>query len=70
MSFQRSPAEQAALPPEIAFLLAEGVDVRLLTRAAAAAAKAGTDAATALLNAGLIAEPAYYGALTTIITRA
>ncbi|MGT2488526.1 hypothetical protein ACU4GA_26680 [Methylobacterium oryzae CBMB20] len=63
MSFQRPPAGPAALPPEIAFLLAEGVDARLLVRAAAAAAEAGTDAATALMNAGLIAESAYYAAL-------
>ncbi|MCJ2134907.1 glycosyltransferase [Methylobacterium sp. J-026] len=52
-----------ALPPEIAFLRAEGVDGRLLDRAAADAAAAGTDAATALLNAGLMDEAAYYRAL-------
>lgn len=63
VSFQRPPAGPEALPPEIAFLLAEGVDGRLLVRAAAAAAAAGTDAATALMNAGLIAESAYYAAL-------
>ncbi|MFJ7596289.1 glycosyltransferase family 2 protein [Methylobacterium fujisawaense] len=63
VSVQRPPAGPAALPSEIAFLLAEGVDGRLLVRAAAAAAAAGTDAATALLNAGLIAESAYYEAL-------
>lgn len=67
MSFQRPPAGPEGLPPEIAFLLDEGVDARLLARAAAAAA-AGTDAATALMNAGLIAESAYYGALTIIKT--
>ncbi|MGH1573935.1 glycosyltransferase family 2 protein [Methylobacterium sp. P31] len=63
MSFQRPSAAQAALPPEIAFLVAEGVDGRLLARAAADAAAAGTDAATALLNAGLMAETTYYPAL-------
>lgn len=63
MSFQRPPAAQAVLPPEIAFLLAQGVDGRLLARAAAEAAAAGTDAATALLNAGLMAESDYYRAL-------
>lgn len=63
MSFQRPPVEPAALPPEIAFLLAEGVDGRLLIRAAAEAAEVGTDAATTLMNAGLIAESAYYAAL-------
>jgi hypothetical protein len=63
VSFQRPPAGQAVLPPEIAFLQAEGVDGQLLIRAAAAAAEAGTDAATALLQAGLMAEAAYYRAL-------
>jgi glycosyltransferase XagB len=60
---QRRPAAQAVLPPEIAFLQAEGIDDRVLRRAAADAATAGTDAATALLNAGLMAESAYYRAL-------
>ena len=63
MSFQRPPVGPEGLPPEIAFLLDEGVDARLLVRAAAAATAAGTDAATALMNAGLIAESAYYAAL-------
>jgi hypothetical protein len=63
VSFQRPPARQTALPPEIAFLQAEGIDGRLLARAAADAAEAGTDAATALLQAGLMAEGAYYRAL-------
>ncbi|MDP4005380.1 glycosyltransferase family 2 protein [Methylobacterium sp. NEAU K] len=63
MSFQRLPTAEVALPPEIAFLLAEGIDGRLLARVAGAAAAAGTDAATALLNAGLMAETAYYRAL-------
>ncbi|MCJ2101110.1 glycosyltransferase family 2 protein [Methylobacterium sp. E-046] len=63
MSFQRPPTARAALPPEIAFLLAQGVDGRLLARAAAEAAAAGTDAATALLNAGLMSEATYYRAL-------
>jgi glycosyltransferase XagB len=63
VSFRHPPAGQATLPPEIAFLLVEGVEVRLLVQAAAEAAAAGTDAATALLNAGLMAEPAYYRAL-------
>ncbi|MGU3464252.1 hypothetical protein ACLBXO_05310 [Methylobacterium sp. C33D] len=63
MSSQRPPAGPEGLPPEIAFLLDEGVDATRLLRAAAAAAAAGTDAATALMNAGLIAESAYYGAL-------
>ena len=41
----------------------QGVDGRLLARAAAEAAAAGTDAATALLNAGLMSEATYYRAL-------
>ncbi len=40
------------LPPDIAFLLSEGVDERTLARAAAEGRAAGTDAATALLQAG------------------
>ena len=69
MSFLRLPdiAVAAALPPEIAFLVAEGVDGRLLARAADLAASAGTDAATALLNAGLMAEEAYYRALANAL---
>ncbi|WP_375463053.1 glycosyltransferase [uncultured Methylobacterium sp.] len=65
MSFLRflDPAPDArALPPEIAFL-AEGVDPALLARAAALARESGTDAATALLRAGLMAEEPYYRAL-------
>ena len=67
MSVQRLPTASIAptmsLPPEIAFLRAEGIDARLLTRAARDAAAAGTDAATALLNSGLMEETAYYRAL-------
>ncbi|SDN40143.1 Glycosyltransferase, catalytic subunit of cellulose synthase and poly-beta-1,6-N-acetylglucosamine synthase [Methylobacterium phyllostachyos] len=63
MSSQRSATARAHLPPEIAFLRAEGVEIRLLHQAAADAARAGTDAATALLNAGLMEEAAYYRAL-------
>ena len=67
MSMQRLPtapiSRPISLPPEIAFLRAEGIDPRLLARAARDAAGAGTDAATALLNAGLMDETAYYRAL-------
>ena len=65
MSFLRLPreADAATLPPEIAFLVAEGVEGRLLARAADRARSAGTDAATALLHDGLMAEEAYYRAL-------
>lgn len=51
------------LPPEIAFLLDEGAHPHLLARAAAMADQAGTDAATALLHAGLMDEDTYYRAL-------
>ncbi|MEL6064955.1 MULTISPECIES: glycosyltransferase family 2 protein [unclassified Methylobacterium] len=63
MPFEHPSAARAALPPDIAFLRAEGVADRLLIRAAADAAEAGTDAATALLQAGLMEETAYYRAL-------
>ncbi|WP_430911761.1 glycosyltransferase family 2 protein [Methylobacterium sp. sgz302541] len=66
MSFLRSRlawTDAVALPPEIAFLLAEGVPPALLARAATLARDAGTDAATALLRAGLMDEDAYYRAL-------
>jgi len=67
VSMQRLPtapiSRPISLPPEIAFLRAEGIDPRLLARAARDAAGAGTDAATALLNAGLMDETAYYRAL-------
>jgi glycosyltransferase XagB len=52
-----------ALPPEIAFLLRAGVPAARLARAADLARASGTDAATALLNAGWIAEDDYYRAL-------
>lgn len=60
MPFQRS---SVALPPEIAFLRGAGVPDRVLIQAAADAVQAGADAATALLNAGLMEEGAYYRAL-------
>ena len=65
MSFLRlkPDADALALPAEIAFLLPEGVPVAHLARAAALARAAGTDAATALLQAGLMGEEPYYRAL-------
>ncbi len=64
MTVQGQPiAATTGLPPEIAFLLIQGVEGRLLARAAEAARRAGTDAATALLHAGLIDEASYYRAL-------
>ena len=66
MSFLRflgpSPGPPA-LPPEIAFLADAGVDPELLRRAADLAEASGTDAATALLRAGLMDEEPYYRAL-------
>ena len=59
-----------ALPPEIAFLTAEGVDAALLRQAAALAEASGTDAATALLRAGLMDEEPYYRALARALEAA
>lgn len=56
-------ARADALPPEIAFLPAEGADGGLLARAARLARESGTDAATALLRSGLMSEERYYRAL-------
>lgn len=63
LHFLAHPSDTSALPPEIAFLAAEGVDPALLGEAAALAQASGTDAATALLRAGLMAEEPYYRAL-------
>lgn len=64
MSYPRTATGACTpLPPEIAFLAAEGADPRLLARALALAEEAGTDAATALLHAGLMDEETYYRAL-------
>lgn len=69
MSFQGQPTGgTTGLPPEIAFLLPGGVDVRLLAQAAEAARRAGTDAATALLHAGLMDEASYYRALARTLS--
>ena len=73
MSFFRFlglPPDMPALPPEIAFLAGEGVDPELLRRAAALAEASGTDAATALLRAGLMAEEPYYRALARALDAA
>lgn len=73
MSFLRFLAPSAAvpaLPPEIAFLTAEGVDAALLQQAAALAEASGTDAATALLRAGLMDEEPYYRALARALEAA
>lgn len=66
MSFFRflaRPDDARALPPEIAFLAGAGVDPALLRQAAVLAEASGTDAATALLRAGLMDEERYYRAL-------
>lgn len=57
------PANAGPLPPEIGFLVGRGFDPTSLARAAALARACGSDAATALLHAGLIDEAAYYRAL-------
>ncbi|WP_336486828.1 glycosyltransferase family 2 protein [Methylobacterium nigriterrae] len=60
----RSPwSGTLALPPELGFLLAEGTPPATLLRAAALARESGTDGATALIQAGLMGEEAYYRAL-------
>lgn len=64
MRFQgQASGARSDLPAEIAFLRAEGVAEHHLARAAAAARRGRTDAATALLHAGLIDEASYYRAL-------
>lgn len=55
--------EAVSLPPEIAFLVSESVSPHTLRHAAKLARESGTDAATALLNTGLISEDAFYRAL-------
>ena len=59
----RRSARVAPLPPEIGFLAAEGISPAILTRAADLARRSGTDAATALLHAGLLSEETFYRAL-------
>ena len=56
-------AEGPPLPAEIGFLAAQGVPAILLFRAAEIARACRSDAATALLNAGLMGEEAFYRAL-------
>ena len=66
MSFEARSAPRAqalALPPDLAFLLWQGVPPDRLLRAAADARRAGVDGATALLASGLMAEETYYRAL-------
>nr|WP_204262875.1 glycosyltransferase family 2 protein [Methylobacterium sp. BTF04] len=55
------------MPPEIGFLAAQGVDPVRLAKAASLAAASGTDAATALLHAGLFAEDDYYRRLAAAL---
>lgn len=56
-------AEAVVLPPEIGFLLAHGVSYQTLAEAAEMARLCQIDAATTLLNTGLIGEEAFYRAL-------
>lgn len=55
--------EAVLLPPEIAFLVAEGVPLSTLFEAAEAARLSGSDAATALIQSGLIDEESFYRSL-------
>lgn len=59
----RRSARVAPLPPEIGFLAAEGIAPDILARAVDLARHSGTDAATALLHAGLVSEESFYRAL-------
>ncbi len=59
----RAATACVALPPEIGFLAAQGVSPAVLERAVDLARGCGSDAATALLNAGLMSEDAFYRAL-------
>lgn len=63
LGFRLRHGQADALPAEIGFLLAQGVAPADLARAAAIGRSSGTDAATALLNTGLMAEATYYRAL-------
>lgn len=54
---------QPALPPEIAFLAAQGVSQIVLREAAALATRAGVSADTALLRHGLLDEDRFYRSL-------
>lgn len=58
-----APASRSPLPPEIGFLLADGVPHATLAQAAALARACGTDAATVLVNRGLMDEELFYRAL-------
>ncbi|GJD52337.1 hypothetical protein OPKNFCMD_5102 [Methylobacterium crusticola] len=52
-----------ALPPELAFLVGDGVPPEILLIAARVARREGSDPVTALLRTGLMDEEAYYAAL-------
>ncbi|GJE55464.1 glycosyltransferase family 2 protein [Methylobacterium thuringiense] len=59
----RGAASRLSLPPEIGFLLDAGVPHATLAQAAALARACGTDAATVLVNRGLMDEDLFYRAL-------
>ncbi|GJE18024.1 glycosyltransferase family 2 protein [Methylobacterium marchantiae] len=63
LGFRSLRGETVALPLEVAFLLGHAVPPTLLARAAALARASGTDAATALIQAGLMEEETFYRAL-------
>lgn len=70
LGFRPLRGETEALPPEIGFLLAHSVPPALLAKAAWLARTSGTDAATALIQSGLMEEEAFYRALAlTLGTR-
>ena len=63
LGFRSLRGETVALPPEIAFLLSHAASPMLLAKAAALARASGTDAATALIQSGLMDEERFYRAL-------
>lgn len=65
--YARPLSASLRLPPEIAFLVAQGFPPQIAMRAATIARAGGTDAATALLHAGLMDEETYYRALARAI---
>lgn len=60
---EQAKGDAAVLPPELSFLLSQGFDPAPLAKAARIARASGTDAATALLNSGLMDEETYHRAL-------
>ncbi|KQO91548.1 glycosyltransferase family 2 protein [Methylobacterium sp. Leaf91] len=63
VGFRNLRGKTVALPPEIAFLLSHAASPLMLAKAAALARASGTDAATTLIQAGLMEEERFYRAL-------